>query len=99
MSHECHAEGCGQPVPPRMFMCKPHWGMVPKAAQRLIWGHYEQGQERRKDPTWDYLYISQRVVEWLAEQEGIDPFRVASDFFQGDADLEATVDRALGRAS
>jgi len=41
-----------------MFMCKPHWRMVPKNVQRDIWAAYRPGQERDKRPTVRYLYVT-----------------------------------------
>ena len=43
--HTCHAEDCTTQVPPKMFMCRKHWRMVPKLVRQQIWRHYEPGQE------------------------------------------------------
>ena len=71
MSHECHAIGCHQDVPPRMFMCKTHWFMLPKALRDAVWCEYVPGQERRKDPTEAYLNVTQRCRRFVAVKEGI----------------------------
>lgn len=43
--HHCHADGCDVSVPPKLFMCRKHWSMVPKDLQYKIWEHYQAGQE------------------------------------------------------
>lgn len=73
MSHTCHAIGCSTTVPPKIFMCLKHWKMVPKVGQVDIWRHYVPGQERRKDPTSDYLKAAQRAQAMvLMKERGID---------------------------
>lgn len=71
MSHTCHAEGCDQATPPKMFMCKRHWFMLPKEIRDSIWEFYVPGQERRKDPSKEYLAASQWAIDWLAKKEGL----------------------------
>ena len=56
-------------VPPRMFMCKQHWFMLPKATRDRIWDVYVPGQEVRKDPTREYLAVARDAIEWLAARE------------------------------
>jgi hypothetical protein len=60
--HTCHAHGCTTPVPPKMFMCKPHWSKLRKRTQAAIWAEYTPGQENRKDPTARYLAVQQYAV-------------------------------------
>lgn len=69
MIHTCHADGCTTPVPPRMFMCKPHWWMVPAPIRRAVWAHYRPGQEVRKDPTPEYLEITREAIAVVAAKE------------------------------
>lgn len=57
--HTCHADGCRTPVPPRMFMCRRHWFLVPKPLRDGIWATYRPGQENTKDPSPEYLDIAQ----------------------------------------
>lgn len=68
--HTCHAEGCVVKVPPRMFMCKKHWFMLPLRLRGDVWATYEAGQELRMDPTNAYLDAAHAAIEWLAEKEG-----------------------------
>lgn len=68
--HTCHAEGCKLPVPPAMFMCRSHWYALPKPLRDAVWRVYVPGQEKRKDPTDEYLRVSQEAIEWLAAKEG-----------------------------
>lgn len=46
IEHTCHAEGCDTHVPPRLFMCKHHWYMVPRDLRAWVWAEYTLGQER-----------------------------------------------------
>lgn len=69
MSHRCHARGCQTPVPPKMFMCRPHWFMVPRVLQARVWATYRPGQEIRKDPTPEYLEATREAVEVVATKE------------------------------
>ncbi len=68
--HTCHADGCDVAVPPRMFMCRRHWYMLPKAMRDAVWSEYVPGQESRKDPTGAYLHVAMTAVKWLADKEG-----------------------------
>lgn len=69
-AHRCHAEGCQTPVSPRMLMCKPHWRLVPSDLKDAVWAQYVPGQERRKDPTREYLNVAQAAVDAVAAKEG-----------------------------
>lgn len=69
MAHTCHAKGCDKEVPPKMFMCKRHWYMLPKDKQRAIWREYQEGQEVRKDPTERYLEVARDAIDWLYAKE------------------------------
>jgi len=68
--HVCHADGCNVEVPPKMFMCKRHWFMVPKPMRDRIWATYVSGQEIRKDPTDEYMEASMQAIEAVAAKEG-----------------------------
>lgn len=63
MSHTCHAEGCGTEVPPKLFMCRKHWRMVPRRMQAAIWHHYRPGQEIDKHPTAAYLQAATEAID------------------------------------
>lgn len=67
--HVCHATGCDTHVPPRMFMCKRHWYMLTKAERDSLWAVYVPGQERRMDPSDEYLDTAMRLVAVVAERE------------------------------
>lgn len=64
-THTCHAQNCTVPVPPKMFMCKRHWFMLPKATRDAVWAVYVPGQEIRKDPTPEYLTVTGNAIAWL----------------------------------
>lgn len=68
LPHYCHADGCETKVPPRMFMCKPHWYTLPKAMRDRLWELYEPGQERRMDPSVDYIEHAMACVEYVARR-------------------------------
>lgn len=63
--HLCHANGCNVPVPPAMFMCKPHWFALPKRLRDRIWATYVKGQEVTKTPTPEYLRAAREAIKWL----------------------------------
>lgn len=67
--HTCHARGCDVQVPPRMFMCTPHWYMLTKPERDSLWAAYRPGQERRMDPSDEYLEVATRLVELVAVRE------------------------------
>jgi len=69
--HICHALRCTAPVPPKMFMCKRHWYMVPKKLRDAIWAAYRPGQEVRKDPSREYLDVAMHAINVVAVREGI----------------------------
>jgi hypothetical protein len=68
-AHTCHAFGCDRTIPPRLFMCKRHWGMVPLDLQRAIWRTYERGQEVTKDPSAAYVKAAKAAQKAVAELE------------------------------
>lgn len=68
-THVCHATGCKTPVPPKMFMCKRHWYMVPKELRDRIWATYRPGQEVTKDPSMEYLNTAMEAIKAVAEKE------------------------------
>ena len=43
MSHECPANGCARAVSGGQLMCRTHWRMVPKDAQRRVWAAWDDG--------------------------------------------------------
>ena len=112
-AHQCHAEGCTTPVPPRMMCCRRHWSMVPRRLQRLLWSAYRPGQERDKRVTVEYLVFQTWCRLAIAEAEGnLAAVKVraelgkrlrellaadAPDRHLGDEQLTARCDEALGR--
>lgn len=68
--HHCHADGCESPVPPKMFMCRRHWSMVPKVLQTKIWEHYQEGQELgQATPTQLYLEYTDQARRAVRDLE------------------------------
>lgn len=70
-THLCHAQGCKTPVQPRMFMCRSHWFQLPRTMRDVIWATYVPGQEKRKDPSPEYLDAAVAAVKWLARRDGV----------------------------
>lgn len=68
--HHCHAEDCAIAVPPRMFMHRAHWFMVPSHLRTALWKEYQPGQERRKNPTGAYCVAAERCICAVAVKEG-----------------------------
>jgi hypothetical protein len=67
--HICHAHNCKVAVPAKMFMCKKHWYMLPRAKRDAIYREYVDGQEVRKDPTPEYLKVMRECIEFVADKE------------------------------
>jgi hypothetical protein len=69
MSHFCHAEGCDTPVPPVMFMCKPHWYTLHKYLRELVLRYYVPKQEVHKNPSLEYLTVAGWSILYVATIE------------------------------
>ena len=69
MKHLCHAQGCKTAVPPKMFMCKAHWYMLPKWMRDTLWSLYRPGQEIDKDPSLQYLQHAMACRDYVAQKE------------------------------
>lgn len=65
MSHTCHAPNCPVEVPPKMFMCKPHWMALRPSLRDAIWKTYRPGQEITKDPSPEYLTAARKAIDYL----------------------------------
>lgn len=81
MAHRCHATGCTTPVPPVMFMCKPHWFRVPKALRDRIWVTYRAGQCDDMSPSGSYCEAARAAVIAVAQKEGLEPDTALYDLF------------------
>lgn len=69
MTHVCHAENCNVAVPPKMFMCRQHWFMVPKPLRDAVWAEYRPGQEVDKRPSGAYMDVAMAAVQAVADRE------------------------------
>lgn len=67
--HTCHAKDCTKRTPEAMFMCRPHWFMVPKAMRDEIWRLYVPGQEISKTPTREYVEAAKKAIDAVAKKE------------------------------
>jgi hypothetical protein len=66
--HHCHWPGCERAVPPSMWGCRKHWGMLPYRLRQRIWRFFEPGQEISKRPSREYVAVAQEVQEWIANR-------------------------------
>lgn len=69
MPHTCHAQRCDVDVEPAMFMCQPHWFMVPPPLREGIKGSYRPAQEVDKQPSSEYLAIANAAIAAVAHKE------------------------------
>jgi hypothetical protein len=67
--HTCHTEGCPVEVRPAMFMCQPHWYMVPPPLREAINAGYRPGQEIDKAPSNEYRAIAHAAIAEVANKE------------------------------
>ena len=67
--HECHWPDCDKQVPPAMWGCKPHWFALPKRLRDRIWDAYVPGQERRMNPSDEYLDAAMEVMRWIDDYQ------------------------------
>lgn len=65
LPHVCHAKHCGIVVRPDLFMCLPHWNLVPADLRRLISRHYRNGQENSAE----YLEVAEKAQEAVQQRE------------------------------
>lgn len=86
--HRCHARGCIVALPPKMFMCRKHWFMLPKAMRDAVWAEHRPGQRIGKDPTAAYLRVTRICIECIAEGPGVDceAHALAWDVSHGDSE-------------
>lgn len=70
-NHECHWPGCTRQVPPAMWGCRDHWYAIPKRLRDKIWDAYVPGQEKRMDPSDEYLEVAHEVQEWIGKYGGV----------------------------
>lgn len=89
LSHICHAHGCDEPVPPAIFMCRPHWFSLRKPMRDAVWREYRRGQEIDKRPSARYLAVQQRAIAEVAfkpndEKAACDaaPYIVKSEYWR-----------------
>lgn len=76
--HTCHAQGCTTKVPPAVFMCRLHWGLVPAPMREAIKALYRPGQEVDKQPTDEYLAIAKAAIAAVAHKESRRPHAAAA---------------------
>jgi hypothetical protein len=67
--HICQAQRCPAEVLPAMFMCQPHWFMVPPSLREALKGSYRPGQESDKQPAAEYLAIARAAIDAVAHKE------------------------------
>ena len=50
-----------------MWGCREHWFALPGSLRNAIWNAYVPGQERRLDPSAEYLAAAREVQAWIKE--------------------------------
>ncbi len=82
--HTCHAHGCTRKVKPAVFMCYPHWKLVPPEIQAAIWKNFRPGQEKDKRPSEGYQHAAKRAIDAVRDTEEQESAAAArSDLRQG----------------
>lgn len=67
--HRCHAKDCESIVPPKLFMCKRHWFLLPSGYRNALWDQYVPGQEITKTPTDGYLAAAKACIDYVHNYE------------------------------
>lgn len=57
-------------MPPAMWGCRAHWFKLPKALRDRVWAAYVPGQEKRLDPSSEYLVVAREVQAWIEANHG-----------------------------
>jgi hypothetical protein len=52
-----------------MFMCRPHWFMVPPPLREAIKSSYRRGQEADKQASSEYLALAHAAIDAVAHTE------------------------------
>lgn len=55
-----------------MFMCKDHWSRLPRHHQQAIYANYVPGQEKRKDPSPQYMLAQKEAILAMGIIDGVD---------------------------
>jgi hypothetical protein len=58
--------GCARPIHPTLFMCTPHWKLIPDALKILF-----HAAVRKNAPEAQYQQIARECIQSVAEQEGL----------------------------
>ena len=69
IAHHCHARGCKKVILPGVFMCRPHWEIVPDPLKDEIWRTYRPGQEVDKKPSREYVMAAWAAIKAVAAKE------------------------------
>jgi len=67
--HHCHAKECPTEVPQEMFMCAPHWSMVPAALRDSLKATVPSGQDVDDNPSPEYLAFAEAAIAEVAHKE------------------------------
>lgn len=69
INHTCHVPYCQCLVPPKLLMCRNHWGKVPKKLQNEVYRCYRPGQEIDKQPSQQYLTAAKVAIDYVVNLE------------------------------
>lgn len=67
--HRCNAQDCPTEVPAEMFMCPPHWSMVPAALRDSLKATVSSGQAIDDNPAADHLAFAKAAIAEVAHKE------------------------------
>jgi hypothetical protein len=67
--HRCHAQECPTEVPPEMFMCPPHWSMIPASLRGSLKATVPSGQDIADNPPPEYLAFAKAAIADVAHKE------------------------------
>lgn len=94
--HTCHAHECPMLVPPRLFMCLPHWRSLAKVTRDAVWREYRPGQEIRKNPSLRYLAVQRFAVGEACMRSELSA-KIASRYFEEAMTFrQRCIDKGLG---
>lgn len=67
--HRCHAQHCPTEVPAEVFMCKPHWTMVPAGLRDSLKQTIPSGQDIDDNPPAEFLAFATAAIAEVAHRE------------------------------
>lgn len=63
--HYCQWPECRENIPPKLWGCTKHWGMLPSGLRKWIWCTYKP--KPNKFPSLSYIRAAIAVRGWIRE--------------------------------